>query len=125
MRRHGLVIGGGTDATMANRYSPWASIGWLVTGATVDGAIGRDREHLMTIEEALASFNRDAAWFVGEEDRRGRLLVGFDADVCVPTVDPFNCPSSELSEIRSELTIMGGLVTHASGIFSEHVSASL
>jgi predicted amidohydrolase YtcJ len=118
MRTNGLVIGGGTDATRANQYSPWASIGWLVTGATVDGAIGRDREHLMTIEEALASFNRDAAWFVGEEDRRGRLLVGFDADICVPSVDPFTCDSSELSEIRSELTITGGDVTHASGVFS-------
>jgi hypothetical protein len=118
MRKYGIVIGGGTDATRANRFSPWASIGWLVTGATVDGAIGRDDEHLMNVEEALACFNRHAAWFVGEEERRGRLVVGFDADLCVLNVDALGCEPGEISSIRSDLTIMGGRITHASSIFS-------
>lgn len=118
MRKHGIVIGGGTDATRANRFSPWGSIAWLVTGETVDGATGRDDEHLMSVEEALACFNRQAAWFVGEEERRGRLVVGFDADLCVLDVDALSCQPSELSSIRSDLTIMGGRITHASGIFS-------
>lgn len=117
MRTHGIVIGAGTDATRANRFSPWASIGWLVTGETVDGAVARDDVHLMSVEEALASFNRHAAWFVGEEGRRGRLVVGFDADLCVPTIDALECEPSELSSIRSDLTIMGGRITHASGAF--------
>ncbi len=119
MRQHGVIIGGGTDATRANRYAPWASLAWLVTGETVDGALSRDAEHLMSVEEALACFNRHAAWFVGEERRRGRLVVGFDADLCVPTLDPLSCPPGELASIRSELTIMGGRVTHASGIFGD------
>jgi predicted amidohydrolase YtcJ len=118
MRKHGIVIGGGTDATRANRFSPWASIAWLVTGVTVDGATTRDDEHLMSVEEALACFNRQAAWFVGEEERRGRLVVGFDADLCVPNLDPLRCGPGELSSIRSDLTIMGGRITHGSGIFS-------
>jgi predicted amidohydrolase YtcJ len=114
MRRHGLVIGGGTDATRANSYSPWASIAWLVTGATVDGATGRAPEHRMTVAEALASFTREAAWFVCEEDRRGLLAPGFDADLCVTDVDPFACPSAEIAQIRSVLTVMGGRITHHS-----------
>jgi hypothetical protein len=118
MRKHGIVIGGGTYATRANRFSPWAAIGWLVTGETVDGATARDDEHLMSVEEALACFNRQAAWFVGEEERRGRLVVGFDADLCVLNLDAFLCPPGELSSIRSDLTIMGGRITHASGVFS-------
>jgi predicted amidohydrolase YtcJ len=118
MRAHAIVIGGGTDATRANRYLPWSSIEWLVTGATVDGATARDDQHLMSIEEALACFNREAAWFVGEEERRGRLVVGFDADLCVLSLDALSCASSELSSVRSDLTIMGGRITHASGIFA-------
>ncbi|HEY5091860.1 MAG TPA: amidohydrolase [Acidimicrobiales bacterium] len=118
MREYQIVIGGGTDATRANRFSPWASIGWLVTGETVDGAIPRDDEHLMSVEEALACFNRQAAWFVGEEERHGRLVVGFDADLCVLNLDALSCQPGELSSIRSDLTIMGGRITHASGIFS-------
>ncbi len=119
MRKHGIVIGGGTDATRANRFSPWASIGWLVTGETVDGAIARDDEHLMSVEEALACFTRQAAWFVGEEERRGRLVVGFDADLCVLSLDALRCQPSELSSIRSDLTIMGGRITHAAAIFAQ------
>jgi predicted amidohydrolase YtcJ len=119
MRKHDIVIGGGTDATRANRYLPWSSIGWLVTGATVDGAVSRDDTHLMSIEEALACFNRHAAWFVGEEDRRGRLVAGFDADLCVPSLDVLGCDPSDLESVRSELTIMGGRITHASGDFAD------
>jgi predicted amidohydrolase YtcJ len=121
MRKFGIIIGGGTDATRANRFSPWASIEWLVTGATVDGAVSRDDVHLMSVEEALACFNRHAAWFVGEEDRRGRLVVGFDADLCVPSLDPLACELNDLSSIRSDLTIVGGRVTHASGAFANAI----
>jgi predicted amidohydrolase YtcJ len=119
MRANGVTIGGGTDATRANRFSPWASIAWLVTGETVDGATSRDEEHLMSVPEALACFNRHAAWFVGEEGRRGRLTTGFDADLSVPTIDPLDCQPNELASIRSDLTIMGGRVTHASRDFAD------
>jgi predicted amidohydrolase YtcJ len=118
MRAHGVTIGGGTDATRANWFSPWASIWWLVTGQSIDGAPPRDAEHLLSVEQALASYTRDAAWFTGEEGERGRLVPGYEADLVVPTLDPFECDVNELREIRSDLTIVGGAVTHASGEFS-------
>ncbi|MDQ1543407.1 MAG: hypothetical protein QOK08_1045 [Actinomycetota bacterium] len=117
MRSHGVTIGGGTDATRANWFSPWASICWLVAGKSVDGAAARDAEHLLTVQQALASYTRDAAWFTGEEGQRGRLVPGYDADLCVPTLDPFECEADGLADIRSDLTILGGEVTHASGQF--------
>jgi predicted amidohydrolase YtcJ len=118
MRAHGVTIGGGTDATRANWFSPWASIWWLVTGKSIDGAPPRDAEHLLSVEQALASYTRDAAWFTGEEHERGRLVPGYEADLCVPTFDPFECDTDALREIRSDLTIVGGAVTHASAEFS-------
>jgi predicted amidohydrolase YtcJ len=124
MRSHGVKIGGGTDATRANWFSPWASIWWLVTGKSIDDAPPRDAEHLLSIGEALASYTRDAAWFTGEEDQRGRLVPGYDADLIVPTLDPFECEADDLAGIRSDLTILGGAVTHASGQFSHLHSAA-
>jgi hypothetical protein len=69
----------------------------------------------MSRQEAVAAYTRDAAWFTGEIDHRGRLLPGYDADLCVPTLDPFACSDDELREILSDLTVLGGRITHDSG----------
>ena len=119
MRDLGIRIGGGTDATRANWYSPWASIGWLVTGRSIDGATRRAERDRLSRHDAIASYTRDAAWFTGEDGRRGRLSPGYDADLCVPTADPFACAEAELPGLRSDLTLAGGRVTHASGELAE------
>ncbi|MDN3496253.1 amidohydrolase [Planococcus sp. APC 4015] len=115
MRELGIIIGAGTDATRANWFSPWASIWWLATGGTLSGQGVRAEQHRMPREDAVAAYTRDAAWFTGEQDRRGRLLPGFDADLCVPTLDPFTCSDDELRGILSDLTIMDGRITSDSG----------
>ena len=86
-----------------------------VRGATLNGDGVRSPEHRITREQAVAAYTRDAAWFTGEQGHRGRLLPGFDADLCVPTADPFACDDDELRSILSDLTVMGGRVTHDSG----------
>ncbi len=114
MRELGIVIGGGTDATRANWFSPWASIWWLVTGRTLDGRGERLAEHCLSRTQAIAAFTRDAAWFTGEQDRRGRIAPGYDADLCVPSADPFGCADDALRDIRSDLTVLAGRITHQS-----------
>ena len=118
LRELGIPIGGGTDATRANWFSPWAAIWWLVTGGTLDGTGVRDERHRLSRESAIAAYTRDAAWFTGELAHRGRLLPGYDADLCVPSLDPFACSDDELRDILSDLTVMGGRVTHDSGTFA-------
>jgi len=113
IRERGMPIGLGTDATRANWFSPWASIQWAVTGRSVDGEGVRAPEHLMSREQALRAYSADAAWFTAEEGRRGRIVPGYDADLTVPTLDPFACTEEELRGIRSALTIMGGRITWA------------
>jgi hypothetical protein len=115
MRQLGIPVGGGSDATRANRYSPWASIGWLVTGRSIDGATRRHERDRLSRHDAIASYTRDAAWFTGEDGWRGRLSPGYEADLCVPTADPFECAEDDLCDLRSDLTVVGGRVTHASG----------
>ena len=115
MRELGIVVGGGSDATRANWFSPWSSIWWLVTGATLNGEGVRAQEHRLSREEAIAAYTRDAAWFTGEQGHRGRLLPGYDADLCVPSADPLTCDDDDLRFIRSDLTVMGGRITHETG----------
>jgi predicted amidohydrolase YtcJ len=122
LRARGIRVAAGTDATRANWFSPWASIAWFVTGESVDGTGVRAPEHLMSREEALRAYSADGAWFTGEDDHRGKLLPGYDADLMVPTLDPFACTDDELAGIRSSLTIMGGRLTWAVSPFSEGVS---
>lgn len=112
MRDLGIVIGGGTDATRANWFSPWASIWWLVTGQTLDGQGVRAPEHRLSRGDALAAYTRDAAWFTGEQAHRGRIAPGYDADLCVPSLDPFECDDDDIRDIRSVLTVMDGRITH-------------
>lgn len=118
-RSRGIPVGLGTDATRANWFSPWAAIAWFVSGRSVDGAGVRAAEHLMTREEALRAYTADAAWFTGEDDRRGRLVSGYLADLFVPSLDPFECEDDALADIRSDLTITGGEVTWAAPAFEE------
>ncbi len=115
LRELGIPVGGGTDATRANWFSPWSAIWWLVTGGTLDGVGIRGERHRMSREQAIAAYTRDAAWFTGETGHRGRLLPGYDADLCVPTLDPFACSDDELRDILSDLTVMDGRITHDSG----------
>ena len=122
MRERGIVIGGGTDATRANWFSPWSAIWWLVTGGTVDGVGVRAERHRMSRLEAIASYTRDAAWFTGEQGRRGRLLPGYDADLCVPSDDPLTCPDDALRDIMSDLTVMAGRITHDSGALARRAA---
>jgi hypothetical protein len=111
----GLRLAAGTDATRANWYQPWASVWWLVTGGSVDGQRPRDAAHRLTVDAALRAYTHDGTWFTFEEDRRGLLAPGYAADFFVPTADPLSVDPAALPEIRSELTVMGGRVTHSSG----------
>jgi hypothetical protein len=119
MRDLGIPVGGGTDATRANWFSPWASIEWLVTGRSIDGAVRRAERDRLSRHDAIGAYTRDAAWFTGEDGHRGRLSPGYEADLCVPTADPFTCAEDGLRELRSDLTMVGGRVTHASGEFAD------
>jgi len=112
MRERGITIGGGTDATRANWFSPWASIWWLVTGETLNSEGVRAAEHRLDIDSALRAYTRDAAWFTGEQGHRGRIVPGYDADVCVPTQDPYALDPMELRHVRSNLTVVNGRIVH-------------
>jgi predicted amidohydrolase YtcJ len=113
----GIPVGAGSDGTRVASYNPWVSLWWLVTGKTVGGMALRDARHCLSREEALGLYTTGAAWFSGEEARKGRLAPGQYADLAVLSDDYFSVLEDRIGEIESVLTVTGGQVVHGAGTF--------
>jgi predicted amidohydrolase YtcJ len=113
----GFPIGGGTDATVVSSINPWLSLWWLVSGRTFGGP-RRVAEHRLTREQALGLYTRGSAWFSSEERLRGRLAAGQLADLAVLNDDFFGIDEDAIPTLRSDLTLLGGRIVHASDSFA-------
>lgn len=76
----------------------------------------RSRERLTPLE-ALELFTRGAAYAAHEEDCKGSLEPGKFADMVVIPVDPTRVDPRSLKDIRPILTVVGGRVVWAAGLF--------
>lgn len=112
----GIPLGAGSDGTVAAAYNPWPVIAWMTTGRSVDGAPARTRDQRLTRDEALRLYTSGSAWFSFEEETRGNLAPGSDADLAVLSADPLQMSDDRLSEIESVLTVVGGRVVHDAGV---------
>lgn len=105
----GVPIAAGTDNVPFSPFYPmWASIARQerTSGRTIGLGQALTRAQalrLMTIEGAALSF---------EEDVKGSLEPGKYADLAVLTADPCQVPLDQLTAIRSELTMVGGVIVH-------------
>lgn len=114
----GIPFGAGTDGTRAASYNPWRALWWFVTGQCQDGGPRRDPRHRLDRVTALDAYTRGSTWFSFEDDRRGRLVPGADADLSVLSVDYFTVDQDEIPSITSELTTVAGRVVHAGPAFA-------
>jgi predicted amidohydrolase YtcJ len=112
----GIPVGAGTDGTVVSSYNPWACIWWMVSGENSDGSPARVEEQRLTRDEALRLYTRGSAWFSFEEDTRGNLRAGSDADLVVLSHDPLTVPEHEIRHIESVLTVVGGEIAHVSDL---------
>jgi predicted amidohydrolase YtcJ len=118
MLEKGIKVSAGTDATRVASYNPWVSLAWLVTGRTVAGLRIYPQRNCLDRETALRLWTENATWFSNEEGKKGRIEVGQLADLIVPDRDYFACAESEIADTVSELTMVGGRIVYAAGIFS-------
>ena len=117
MLETGVAVGGGTDATRVASYNPWVALSWLTTGRTVGGLRVTPPENCLDREEALRLWTQGSAWFASEDGAKGQIKVGQYADLIAPSADYFSVPSSEISHLASDLTVVGGRIVHADGDF--------
>ena len=116
----GVKTSAGTDATRVASYNPWVSLAWLITGKTVAGTQLYPRANCLDREQALRMWTENSTWFSNEEGKKGRIQQGQLADLVVPSLDFFACAESEISDMSSHLTVVGGKVVYAAGPFADH-----
>jgi hypothetical protein len=69
-------------------------------------------------ETALRMWTENVTWFSNEVGKKGRIEAGMLADLIVPDKDFYACAESEIADMTSRLTIVGGKVVYAAGEFS-------
>ncbi|AKQ69307.1 hypothetical protein A176_006219 [Myxococcus hansupus] len=89
------VLAGLYAARTRQDASGWPASGW------------RPEERL-TAHEALEGFTTGPAWASFDEDRRGRLVAGLDADFVALSEDPLEGPASALVKARVIATVVAG-----------------
>ena len=106
----GIVFGLGTDATIVSHYSPFVTLGWVVSGLDAGGT--RVLDETLTREEALIAHTRSNAYLFFQENALGSLEVGKQADLVVLDRDYMTVPAAEIKNIRPTLTMVGGRVVY-------------
>jgi predicted amidohydrolase YtcJ len=104
----GIVFGLGTDATIVSHYSPFVTLGWVVSGLDVGG--NRVLDETLTREEALTAHTRSNAYLFFQENALGSLEAGKQADLVVLDRDYMTVPVAEIKQIHPTLTMVGGRV---------------
>ena len=113
--RHGIHWGGGSDyfvTPVAARFGLWAS----VERETLKGTYGAHpfgTVEAVDIHAALRSYTIWGARQLFLEQRIGSLELGKDADIAVWDRDMYKIPSSDLKNLKCELTILHGEVVYA------------
>ncbi|WP_157007460.1 amidohydrolase [Agromyces laixinhei] len=124
------IAEGGADLAMGSDWpvspaDPWLAIHVVVNrwappppGAPVpslpDGAEppNLDAEHqALTLDQALGAYTSGSSELV--LGRSGRVRIGERADLAVATGDPFELAAHEIASLRTAVTVVGGVVVHA------------
>ncbi len=107
----GAILAFGSDWTVAP-ISPLLGVYAAVTRRTLDGKHpgGWVPEEKITVEEALRAYTVGNAYGVFAEDRRGRLVPGYLADLVLLDRDLTRIPPEEIEQAQVKATIVGGRV---------------
>ncbi len=113
----GIPVAVGSDALRVASYSPFATLQWLTTGQSVVGTQLWHPDNVLDLDEALALMTADASWFSFEDHERGRLQPGHLADFVALSHHLADLAPSEFTDVRSDLTVVGGELAWASDAF--------
>ena len=107
----GAIIGNGTDVPV-EPIDAIASFYSTVTRMTNSGEAFHP-EHVMTRDEALASYTLNNAYAAFEEHDKGSLTPGKLADLVVLSQDILTVPDAQLKDTLVDYTLVGGEIKYA------------
>jgi predicted amidohydrolase YtcJ len=113
LKTAGARLAGGSDAPVESQ-NPLLGFYAAVTrrDATGQPPGGWRPAERLSRQEALALFTSDAAYAAFEEGWRGRIALGYAADLTVFARDPMAVPEDEIPTIPVSMTIVGGRIAH-------------
>ena len=104
----GIVCGGGSDSPVED-FDVLSNIQIAVTRDGLnENTDGWYKEQKLTVEEAVRLFTINNAYCAFEEDRRGSLELGKDADLTILSEDIFEAEHHDISKIEIAATIVDG-----------------
>jgi predicted amidohydrolase YtcJ len=109
----GARLAGGSDAPVED-LNPLAGLRAAVLRTDSERPPWRP-EQAIPADAALESFTVAPAWLSFDEDRRGRLRAGFDADLVVLDRDPLAHPPASVADAHLVATMVAGDWIHSPG----------
>jgi predicted amidohydrolase YtcJ len=98
----------GSDWPVASQ-DPWWGLQTALTRQSMAPGLPDQRQ---TLEDALASYTRDAAYAEFQEDVKGQLKVGMLADLILLSADLEATAIEEIRDVRPTLTVCDGVITY-------------
>ena len=108
--KNGAHLAFGSDAPVESP-NPFFGLHAAVTRQRADSSPGSDGwypEQRLSMQQAIEGFTLGPAYAAGMESRLGKLASGYLADLIVLPQDPFTTPPSDLLEMKSSATMLGG-----------------
>jgi len=106
----GAILAFGSDAPVESP-NPFLGLHAAITRQRADGSPGEEGwypEQRLSLQQALEGFTLGPAYTAGMENRQGKLVPGYLADLIVLTQDPNVLPSSALLELEASATMIAG-----------------
>lgn len=82
---------------------------WAAVTRTTRSGVSLGRAEAATPYEALQMTTRNAAWQIHEDNEKGTIAVGKQADLVVLDVDPLMVDPADLSSVKVDRTISDGV----------------
>ncbi|MDB4073574.1 amidohydrolase family protein [Ascidiaceihabitans sp.] len=69
-------------------------------------------DQTQSLHDTLASYTRDNAWAEFNEDKKGKLREGMDADVAIMSHDLTQLAPANITQANAVMTICSGEITY-------------
>lgn len=101
-------LGAGTDFPV-NPINPFINMYIMVTRKDPRGHVYGANEAISR-EQALRLYTSAASHYMFEEDRKGSIEPGKQADLAVLSADLMTVPEDQIKDIKADLTVVGGKI---------------